>query len=154
MSKALHMIRREIDLFREEEPWQIAHEEAMKCRDFEEFLAWFISFTNRLVNYDEKIRADVFTRRIPFDKSLEELIEQCFAAVTEIGERMMKTLEYVERDLLYKVEQADEFRALFAELQGIKAGDAHFCTEKLAQLEREAIEEYKAGRTVELGSDH
>jgi hypothetical protein len=156
MNFALRLIRGQIDLFKVIQDFfeiaQVKENLAESCREIDSLLGSFVSMYEQITDYDEAYRIAVFGRLLTVKEKIDREIMENFEALFHQGEKFAEVLERLSE---YGFVDGFKHRARFyecqAELAGMFKGDRHFVGDKLHRLEKKAVEEQRAGRTVEMG---
>lgn len=147
------VVSREIQLYHdlvEQEAWKPKHKEAMGCLDLEELLELAIFTYRKLVATDEAWREEVLNGARPSEEETDKAIEKLFATWLKACERIKAVVTSFE-DRGHLVRPAGEFRKCYAEAKwnALPAHEA-FAHKRFAALRDNAIDEYRAGRTIPL----
>jgi len=145
-----HIVRDKVDAYEDEcDLWKADHESAMLYFDIRDLISDGIKLFHDLCRLDENWRADVLEGKTPYDADFEEKLRSLVS-------RFQRTTLSIKRDLLptiekeSEVEQADEFRKVCEEVQGMVTPDNDFFRhEKFDSLRESAIMELDQGHAVD-----
>lgn len=133
-----------------EEGWKKEHNEAVKCLEFEEILVFGVSIYEFLNRLDEMWRLKVHKKQVEHDPKIDEAIERLYEAWLAPCDMVTARLDSFE-NAGYEVAGAKEFRSACREVKGLLTADSDFFRhQNLLTLRYEAIEEHRAGKSVEL----
>jgi hypothetical protein len=130
---------------------QSKHNEAMECRDCEDFLQLGIDAFDWLMRADTSIRTRVFRGEVPYTKEIDEalwtLLETwrtpCDFALTWAEKQKKRG---------FHVENLVEFQKCCREVADMLTPDDQFFShDSLVALRDEALDEHAEGKTVEFG---
>jgi len=132
-----------------EEHWKQDHQEAMRCFDFEEVLAFGLSLYDYLNRIDEAWRAKVHRQLISYDAEFDRLIEELYRLWLKPCDRILNRLTSFEKH--FEVEGAKEFRAACREVKGLLTPDEEFFSQdRLVRLRDEAVAANLRGDVEEM----
>lgn len=116
--QSIRITQRLISAFTEAEPWKIDHDEAMRCSDLEDSMAWAVRLMNGLAEDEARLQSvamgataeDCEAVVAKFDKMRKELVDACREALPLVGSLMQQG---------YRVDGVDEFRRALEEAQNL-----------------------------------
>jgi hypothetical protein len=111
--------RKFLDAF--EESWRADHEEAMRCRDFEAFLAYGHFAFEYLDWLNRTWRESVFRGVEPVDPEVERLLHASFVRWLEVADRVTADMQAFEQ-AYGVVEWADKVRSEQSQARAILKG--------------------------------
>jgi len=128
---------------KEPSSWKIEDtKEALRCWDFEKFLAIGVTLFNAISEYDEEYRERVLAGQEEWDPTVPQSISEVYCWWHQPCEKILKDLKHFESNY-GKIENSDRFRRCVEEVKGILTADADF--------RDEAIDLHVRGETIELG---
>lgn len=132
------------------EPWKKAHDEAMRCYDFENLLGIGVSIFRSLMRVDLEYRTDLYSGKGSFSKVFERDLLGFFRWWLRPCDGVEAALRQFE-SLGYRVAHAEEFRKCCREAKGILTPDEKFFDRRgLEVLAREAEEARAQGTDSDL----
>jgi hypothetical protein len=134
----------------ESEKWKKDHDEAMKCLELEEAIAFGLTIYNLMNRVDEICRLAVHKKKVPYNPDVEKNLTHAFREWFRGSKKLEKILGKFE-SLGYEVTGAEEFRAACREVGGILTEDEEFFAgDKLGELAVAAVKANASGATKEL----
>lgn len=135
------------------EQWKQNYTEAMRCRDFEEWLSIGIETLEHLIRFDEGWRADVLSGELVYDPNQDELITKVLELWLDAARNVESQIAPFERRFGH-VEHAARFRECFRMAQSMLTPDElYFTSEKLVAARDQAIDDHRRGATDDLDDD-
>jgi len=92
-----------------DESWKIDHDQAMACRDFEDWLDVGLHLLEVVRRADERYRDDVKTGKVPFRREDAQQLVQVYSYWLEPCDHLLSALKAFEDDG-YQIENAEVFR--------------------------------------------
>lgn len=133
------------------ESWQPDHAKAMACRDLEDWLIVGIGLFDAITTFDERHQLRVFSNDIPFDADHASIIKNAYRWWLGPCDAIDAEITQLEK-ADFEVDHAQVFRSKCREAKGILTEDAEFFnSEALIALRDEAIDEHRAGNSLEFG---
>lgn len=133
------------------ERWKEDYEAAMKCRDLEDWLYVGNGIFDAITRFDEKHQGRVFSGEIEFDPEHESLIKEAYRWWLGPCADFTSQIESLRRQN-FDVNNSEQFLSNCREAMGILTDDAEFFdSEALIALRDEAIDEHRAGDSLEFG---
>lgn len=155
MSKAFELVRRKLRAYEEQpEPWKVDHDDAMECYTVEDSVATGIFIFQRICRLDESVHETIIEDEVPKEDVADAATQlaELYRGWLTAFQPLLKMIKEAE-DKDYVLQGSDEFRRICKEVQGVLTDDEKvFCGDRLEALERAAIEEFRAGKTHDLGS--
>lgn len=160
MNFALRLIQGQIGLFKflddAIEFVEILKDHRAMQREIDSWLSIFVANYAQVTELDEAYRADVYQEHVPYSELVakcEEGVRSAYLELALYGEKLNASLVRLDGHNLVKgMKHLGAFRAALEELRGIAGEDNQAVSEGLARLEREALQEHQASRTLELRS--
>ena len=130
----------------ENEPWKTDHAQAMRCREFEEWLKLCIETFERINRLDEGYRSSVYDKDVEYDAAWDETVLDLYrqwrhrvSGFPQVMEDLAKKYEHIE--------YSDEFLRCLLEVDGILTPDGEFFADgRLTELRERAIRETREGK--------
>lgn len=142
------------DLARRSEPWKIAHDSAMRCRDAEDATTLAIAVSLSIDLIDQNRRGAMFAGQEPFSAVEEAAIETMYRDWLKSAESIAAKLADAEA-AGYTIRFAEAFRRCHREARGIFEPAAQYLDHPaMTDLRDAAIEAHRSGLTAgfqELG---
>ena len=144
------MVRDRLESYRKHsESWEVTHDEAMACFEFEGLLALGIDAFEAINRADEWLRSRVASGKAKYDAVETAKIEALYQQWMQASDVILEMLAEVEKQ--FEVCGAEEFRRCYREVQGILTPDEEFFAhDSLVKLRDEAIDSHRRGETVEI----
>lgn len=149
---AFHVVQDAITSYAEGvESWKSAYVAAMKCRDLEDWLYVGNGIFDAITAFDEKHQFRVLSGEIEYDPAHNELIKSAYKWWLGPCEVLSTEINSL-RAQGFLVDNSEAFLSNCRESTGILTDDAEFFdSEALIALRDEAIDEHRAGESLEFG---
>lgn len=133
------------------EPWKPDYEAAMDCRDVEDWLYVGNGIFDAINSFDEKHQLRVMRGELEFDNTHNEKIREAYRWWLTPCEALATRIESLRKSG-FNVDHAEQFLSNCREAKGILTDDAEFFkNESLVNLRDEALDEHRAGESIECG---
>lgn len=144
------LIRKQVQLCDEAaQAWRPDHDDAMQCRDLEEWLTILVAAYDLAVQRDEDWRLGVFRKQEPYDAKVHGEINAMFEAWWAAAKKMEQNVSLLEVKS-FTVEHAAALRDRLREVEQLLTPDSKFFRDrKLVDLRDEALDAHARGDTVE-----
>jgi hypothetical protein len=145
-------VREQLSLYEQQsESCMLDHEDAVRCRDFEELLAIGIALCDLVHRLDEEWRRQVRSGNLQYDPAADSAIQSLYELWFRPCDKLRATLQQLE-DRGFTIEGAREFRQRCDEVRGILTPDEEFFAgDALVSLRDKTIDEHRRGETTDIG---
>jgi hypothetical protein len=143
------LIRKQVQLCDEAaNAWRPDHDDAMQCRDLEEWLTILVAAYDLAVQRDEDWRLNVFRKQEPYDAIVHGEINATFEAWRVAAQKMEQNVGQLESKS-FTVEHSAALRDRLREVEQLLTPDSKFFRDqKLVDLRDQALDAHAKGDTI------
>lgn len=147
LSRVRYAQRKEKVFEEELESWQRDYHNAQFCLDVQDLIRDINRHFEDILELDRDIRDD-YANGLEYSEDLEGRLLGLMAGWVSLGRKLLTIIEYLEKNN-FEVDGAKQVRHNYREALAIIAPDSDNVTDAMVSLRDQAIEDHRAGKTVE-----